>query len=89
MVDWECFYTLYPSLSNTNQLNNGMDCFEELTQYCGFCFNRAQNVEAIVSMVEGQCLFDWLLYKNQLEQTNIRGCQTMREKHLVVVGYFF
>ena len=40
-------------------------------------------------MVKGECLFDWTLYKTQLERTNIRGCQTMKEKQLVVVGYFF
>ena len=89
LVDGECFYTLYPSRSNENQLPNRMGHFEDLTQYCGFCFNRSENVNSLISTVDGQSLFDWSLYIRQLERANIRGCNTLREKQLVVVGYFF
>ena len=60
-----------------------------LTQYCGFSFNRLNNVSGLISTVKGGCLLDWSLYTNQLKQTNIRGCNTFREKQLVIVGYFF
>lgn len=36
LLNGECFYTLYPSESNTNQLPNQMGCFEDLKQYCVF-----------------------------------------------------
>lgn len=74
---------------NNNQLPNKIGNFEDLTQYCGFCFNRASNVSGLMSTVEGECLLDWSLYTNRLEQTNIRGCSTYREKQLVVIGYLF
>ena len=89
LVDGECFYTMYPARSNSNQLPNRMGYFDDLTQYCGFSFKRSGNVEALVSTVDGECLFDWSLYIKKLETANIRGCKSMREKQLVVVGYFF
>ena len=51
LVDGECFYTLYPSRLNENQLPNQMEHFENLTQYCGFCFNQSENVDSLVSTV--------------------------------------
>ena len=89
LVDGECFYTMYPARSNSNQLPNRMGYFDDLTQYCGFSFKRSGNVEALVSTVDGECLFDWSLYIKKLETANIRGCKSLREKQLVVVGYFF
>ena len=89
LLDGECFYTLYPSESNTNQLPNRMGCFEDLIQYCGFCFNRSENVDPMISTIEGSCLFDWSMYITSLEKANIRGSSTLKEKQLTVVGYFF
>ena len=66
-----------------------MGHFEDLSQYCGFCFNRSENVEPLISTVPGEALFDWSLYIEQLERADIRGCNTLKEKQLVVVGYFF
>ena len=89
LVDGECFYTLYSSRSNSNYLPNSVGYFEDLTMYCGFCFNRSTDVEAMTSKEHDRGLFDWSLYIKQLERANIRGCNTLREKQLVVVGYFF
>ena len=91
LVDGECFYTLYPSRSNPNQLPNRMGYFEDLILYCGFSFIRsdAAAVEGLVSTVEGKGLFDWSVYINQLENANMRGAKTLKEKQLIVVSYFF
>ena len=89
LLDGECFYTLYPSCSNTNQLPDKVGHFEDLQQYCGFCFCRKGNTDNLVSTVEGEGLFDWSLYIKCLERTNIRGTNTLQEKQLTVVGYFF
>lgn len=61
-----------------------MSYFEELTQYCGFCFKKCGNVDALISIDEVKSLFDWSLHVNKLEQTNIRGYQTMNEKQFVI-----
>ena len=89
LVDGECFYTLYPSRLNTNQLPNRMGHFEDLTQYCGFSFNRSEDVDGLISTDEDKGLFDWSMYISQIDKSNIQQCQTLREKQLVVVGYFF
>ena len=89
LVDGEYFYTLYPSRSNTHQLPNKMGYFEDLSLYCGFSFNRSENVEGLISTDIQTGIFDWSVYTNHLEKANIRGCGTLREKQLVVVGYFF
>ena len=57
--------------------------------YSGFCFNRKKNTDDLTSFEEGNCMFDWSLYINHLTRSKIRGCNTLREKQLVVVGYFF
>ena len=88
-ADGDCFYTLYPSRSNPNHLENMIGYFEDLKQYCGFCFKRSQNINGLISMTDGESIFDWSLYYDRLEMTSIRGCETVREKQLVVVGYFF
>ena len=90
LVDGECFYTLYPSRSNVNQLPNRRGYFEDLKLYSGFCFNRKEKTDGLTSSGKDEsCLFDWSLYINCLTKTNIRGCDTLREKQLVIVGYFF
>ena len=89
LVDGECFYTLYPSQVNINQLPNKLGTFEDLSQYCGFSFNRAENVDGLISCDVKKGIFDWSVYISHLEKSNIRGCSTIREKQLVVVGYFF
>ena len=80
---------MYPSRDNKNELPNKLGVFEDLQLYCGFSFDRSQSVEALISTEKNKSLFDWPLYIRQLEKTNIRGCDTLREKQLVVVGYFF
>ena len=57
--------------------------------YSGFCFNRKKNTDDLTSFEEGNCMFDRSLYINHLTRSKIRGCNTLREKQLVVVGYFF
>ena len=68
---------------------NKIGYFEDLSLYCGFSFNRSENVEGLVSTDIEKGIFNWSVYKNRLEKSNIRGCHTLREKQLVVVGYFF
>ena len=89
LLDGRCFYTLFPSRSNTNQIPDKWGDFEDLKLYYGFCFNRRENTNGLTSVKESECLFDWSLYINHLSTTNIRGCNTLQEKQLVVVGYFF
>ena len=89
LLDGECFYTLYPSRSNSNQLPDQIGHFENLQQYCGFCFNRKSNVDGLVPTVEGEGMFDWSIYIKYLESTNIRGAKTLIDKQLTVVGYYF
>ena len=89
LVSGECFYTLYPSRMNKNQLPNILGYFEDLSLYCGLSFKRSENVNGLISTVDNECLFDWSVYMTHLDKANIRGCNTLREKQLVVVGYFF
>ena len=89
LVEGECFYTLYPSQLNVNQLPNRLGYFEDLTQYCGFCFNRSKYIEPLISTVPGKSLLDWTLYIDQLKRANVNGCNTLREKQLIIVSYFF
>ena len=89
LLDGECFYTLYPSQSNTNQIPDRLGYFEDLQQYCGFCFKRTENIEALVSTIEGRGLFDWSTYISALEVANFKGCKTLKDRQLTVVGYFF
>ena len=77
LADGECFYTLFPSLANSNQLPNKLGNFEDLTLYSGFCFNLKKNTVELTSVEEGKCLFDWSLYINHLKLTKIRGCSTL------------
>ena len=86
LLEGECFYTLYPSRDNKNELPNKLGVFEDLQLYCGFSFDRSKSVEALISTENNKSLFDWSVYISQLEKTNIRGCDTLREKQLVVVG---
>ena len=89
MLDGDCSYTLYPLQLNTNELVNRMEFYEDLVQYCGFCFRRTDNLEALISTVDGEGLFDWSMYINQLQRANMRGAKTICEKQLTVIGYFF
>ena len=89
LFDGECLYTLYPLQNNKSQLHNKVGYFEELSLYCGFSFNRNEGVEGLVLTEYDNGLFDWTVYIRQLEKTNIRGCATLREKQLVIIGYFF
>ena len=58
LLDGECFYALYPSRSNANQLPNQIGYFEDLQLYCGFYFSCKGNVDNLVSTVEGEGLLD-------------------------------
>ena len=97
-VDGECFYTLYPSKDNPNQLPNKRGNYEDLVQYCGMCFIRSENVDGLVnttpiqeldSDVPVDALFDWSVYIQHLDKSNVQNVQTLREKQLIVLGYFF
>ena len=46
-------------------------------------------MEGLTSTEDDRCIFDWLIYLNHLDRSNIRGAKTFREKQLTVVGYFF
>ena len=89
LVDGECFYTLYPSRSNTNQLPNRRGYYEDLTQYCGFSFHRTKNVKGLIAVDEDHSLFDWSMYIKYLDKSNVGGLKTLTEKQLTVVGYSF
>ena len=89
LVDGECFYTLYPSRSNVNQLPNRRGYFEDLTQYCGFSFHRTKDIEGLTDRNTDTSLFDWDVYIEYLDRSNVGGLRTMTEKQLTVVGYFF
>ena len=90
LVDGRCFYTLFPSRSNASQFPSKWGDFEDLTLYCGFCFNRQENTNGLTSSGEDDHrLFDWSLYINCLTKANICGCNTLREKQLVIIGYIF
>ena len=67
LVEGEWFYILYPSQLNKNQLTNQLGYFEDLTQYCGFCFNLSKYIEPLISTVPSESLSDWTLYINQLK----------------------
>ena len=89
LLGGECFYTLYPSQSNTNQLPEHRGYFEDLDQYCGLCFKQDENTEPLVSTSAGTGLFDWSLYIIALEKSKVSGCQSLSDKQLTVVSYFF
>ena len=89
LIDGRCFYTLFPSQTNKNQLPDKLGYFEDLTLYCGFSFNRSNNTEGLTSTDYDTSIFDWSLYINGLTNAKMRGTSTLGEKQLVVVGYFF
>ncbi len=89
LVDGECFYTLYPSRSNVNQLPNRKGYFEDLTQYCDFSFHRTKDIEGLIERNTDTSLFDWDVYIEYLDRSNVGGLKTLTEKQLTVVGYFF
>ena len=76
-MDGERFYTLYPSISNHNQLADRMGYFEDLGQYCGFCFY-SDDVDALIAVDR---LFDWSVYINHLEKIIMKNVNTLREKN--------
>ena len=43
LADGECFYTLFPSIANSNQISNKRGNLKDLTLYSGFCFSRKKN----------------------------------------------
>ena len=51
----------------------------DFDMYFGDCFRKDERTRS---------LFDWSNYIEKLESTTIRGCTTLKEKQLVVVGYF-
>ena len=53
LADGECFYTLFPAVSNPHQLPNKWGHFEDLVLYSGFCFNRKKNTGELTSVEEG------------------------------------
>ena len=89
LVDGECFYTLYSSRSNVNQLPNRRGYFKDLTQYCGFSFHRMKNVERLIVVDQDDSLFNWSVYTIYLDKSIIGGLKTLTEKQLTVVGCFF
>ena len=89
LVDGEYFYTHYPMRSNEAQLVSKRGCFEDLSLYCGFSFNRSENVAGMASIEDKNSIFDWSTYLNHIDKANIRGAMTFRDKQLKVVGYFF
>ena len=68
-----------------------MGYFEDLTLYCGFSFQQdtSHSYEGLISTVEGKGLLDWSVCINQLENANLRGAKSLKDKQLTVVGYFF
>ena len=68
---------------------NKLGYFEDLTLYCGFSFNRTENTIGLTSTENNKSIFDWSLYIRKLTTTNMRGANTLRERQLIVVGYFF
>ena len=88
LANGKCFYTLFPSLANSNQLSNKWGNFEDLTLYSGFCFNRKNNTVKLTSVEEGKCIFDWSLYINHLTRTNICGCSTSQKITQQPLNYF-
>ena len=68
LLDSECFYILYPSRSNVNQLPNQMGHFEDLQLYSGFCFSRKGNVDNMVSIVEGDGFFGLISLHQMLRE---------------------
>ena len=89
LVDGECFYTLYPSRSNVNQMPNRRGYFDDLTQYCGFSFHRTEDIDGLTERNTDTSLFDWDVYIEYLDRSNVGGLKTLTEKQLTVVGYFF
>ena len=102
-VDGECFYTLFPTQDNPNQIPNKKGFYEDLTQYCGMSFMRSENVDGLVNTtpvtqqdltstsetVHIEALFDWSMCIDYLDKSNVQDVQTLREKQLIVLGYFF
>ena len=96
IVEGKCFYTIFPSENNKEKLPGRRGYFEDLKQFVGMGFRRDENTDGLTctsKIVLGKdertrSLFDWSNYIEKLESTTIRGCTTLKEKQLVVVGYF-
>ena len=87
-VDGRGFYTMFPTRDNPNGLQR-VGFFDDMVQYVGLGFEREKNIEGLVSNENDMGLFDWTGVLDKLEATNIRGCETLKEKQLVLVGYLF
>ena len=97
-VDSECFYTLYQTRDNPIQLPNKKGYYEDVDQYCGLSFIRSKNIDGLInttplqdirSDVPVEALFDWSVYIKHLDKSNVQSVQTIKEKQLIVLGYFF
>ena len=94
IVEGKCFYTIFQSENNKEKLPGRRGYFEDLKQYVGMCFRRDENTEGLTctsDIVLGEdertsSLFDWSDYIKNLESMTIRGCTTLKERQLVVVG---
>ena len=49
-------------------------------------FSRDKSLSTLTS---GNTLFDWDNSIEKIRNANIGGCETIREKQLIVLGYFF
>ena len=79
---------MFPTRDNPNGLQR-VGFFDDLVQYVGLGFEREKNIEGLVSNENDMGLFDWTGVLDKLKATNIRGCETLKEKQLVLVGYLF
>ena len=87
LADGECFYTLFLSLANSNQTN--VATLKTLRYIRDFSLSVKRTRSDLNRLRKENVFFDSSLYINNQTRTKIRGCSTLREKHLVVVGYFF
>lgn len=98
MLDGVNFYTRYPSRSNENTIIGNRGYFEDLNLLVGMGFDREKSVGGLIMTQQptdedsrSECvpLFEWIPFFSKIEAQNLRGCTVVREKQLVLLGYYF
>ena len=86
------FYSTYPHSTNTSScdlVRRGY--FDDLQQYCGVGFCRSKlNTDTMSSITDDGKIFVWSgATLKHLDDTNLNGCRHIKDKQLIMVGYFF
>ena len=82
------FYSMYPHSNNTDVSNTVQEGYfdQHLVQYGGIGFMGSDRLDSLYNKNGVFCWDSVTLRK--LENVNLPGCHTVKEKQLVIIGYY-